>query len=128
MKTIFVGNLSADVTADTLHALFESYGEILGIDLAAGQDFGYARMADDSEAYRAVTALNGQLCGGQPLSIKIAEAYSSRHHRAPRTGWLEPMVSRGDPKSKETTETGAHGDHGGKKNSKTRSELLLLTR
>jgi RNA recognition motif-containing protein len=81
LKTIFVGNLSEDVTSEKLHILFESYGEILGIDLAAGQDFGYVRMADDSDAYRAVTALNGLLCGGRMLIITVAKAYSSRKHR-----------------------------------------------
>lgn len=76
-----VGNLNEDVTAERLQILFESHGEILGIDLAVGQDFGYVRMADDSEAYRAVTALNGKLCGGRMLNITVAKAYSSRKHR-----------------------------------------------
>ena len=78
LKTIIVGNLSSDVTTDSLHTLFEAHGEILGIDLAAGQDFGYVRMADDSEAYRAVTALNGRPCGGRMLNITVARAYGSR--------------------------------------------------
>ncbi len=78
MKTIFIGNLSVDVTPERLQTLFEPHGKILGIDLAAGQDFGYVRMADDSDAYRAVTALNGESCGGRILSITVAQAYSSR--------------------------------------------------
>jgi len=78
LKTIFVGNLSSNVTVDILETLFEAYGDILGIDLAAGQDFGYVRMADDSEAYRAVTALNGKLCGGRMLNITVAQAYCAQ--------------------------------------------------
>ena len=78
MKTIFVGNLSLDVTADSLHTLFEEHGEIIGIDLAPGQDFGYVRMTDDSGAYRAVKALNGKACGGQMLNVTVAQAYGSR--------------------------------------------------
>ncbi len=78
MKIIFVSNLGSDVTADSLHTLFEAHGEILGIDLVDGQDFGYVRMADDSEAYRAVKALNGKPCGGRMLNITVAQAYGSR--------------------------------------------------
>jgi len=78
LKTIFVGNLSSNVTADSLHALFEAHGEILGIDLAPGQEFGYVRMADDTEAYRAITALNGKPCSGRMLNITVAQAYGSR--------------------------------------------------
>ena len=78
LKIVLVGNLSRDVTRDRLQTLFEEHGEILGIDLAAGQDFGYVRMADDSEAYRAVKALNGKPCGGRMLNITIAHASGSR--------------------------------------------------
>ena len=78
MKTIFIGNLGLGISRDRLQTLFEAHGEILGIDLAAGQNFGYVRMADDSEAYRAVNALNGKSCDGQMLNITIAHPYGSR--------------------------------------------------
>jgi len=78
LKTIFIENLGSDVTRDRLQTLFEAHGEIVGIDLAGGQNFGYVRMADDSEAYRAVKALNGKPCGGRMLNITVAQAYGSR--------------------------------------------------
>ena len=83
MKTIFVGNLGPDVTTEQLQSLFASHGEITGIDLMEGQDFGYVRMIDDSEAYRAIKALNGHLCCGQELTVSVAKAYSNRKRDIP---------------------------------------------
>ena len=78
MKTIVVENLDPDVTRDDLQSLFESYGEISGIDVVAGQNFGYVRMSDDSEAYRAMRALNGSQCCGRTITVMMAHAYSAR--------------------------------------------------
>lgn len=78
MKTIFVGNLGPGVTQDELQLLFGRYGDVTGIDVMGGQDFGYVRMNDDSEAYRAIKALNGIGCGGRTLSVYAAIAYRSR--------------------------------------------------
>jgi len=78
MKTILVGSLSPQVTQEQLQSLFEAYGEITGIDVVMGQEFAYVRMADDSEAYRAIRALNGMLCCGCRLSVGVAQAYSHR--------------------------------------------------
>lgn len=83
MKTIFVGNLGPDVTTDKLKSLFASHGEITGIDLVEGQDFGYVRMIDDSEAYRAIKALNGNWCCGHELNVSVAKAYSHRKRNIP---------------------------------------------
>ena len=78
MKTILVENLSPEVTLQDLQSLFESYGQIIGIDVVKAQDFGYVRMADDSEAYRAIKGLNGGLCSGTKLKVALALSYSGR--------------------------------------------------
>jgi len=91
LKTLLVGNLSGDVSSENLQTLFDRYGEILGVDLAVGQDFGYVRMADDSEAYRAVTGLNGTACGGRMLEVTVPRAYSSRKREVPAAKPLESL-------------------------------------
>jgi RNA recognition motif-containing protein len=83
LKTIFVGNLGSDVTRENLQSLFAAHGEIIGVDVVDGQDFGYVRMIDDSEAYRAIKALNGRLCCGQELNVSVAKAYSHRKRDTP---------------------------------------------
>ena len=86
MKTILVENLSPDVTCHELQSMFESYGQIIGVDVVAAQDFGYVRMADDSEAYRAIRGLDGELCSGRKLKVALAQAYSRRKREPAAVG------------------------------------------
>lgn len=79
-KTLYVGNLTWETSADDLLALFQSHGQVahaqVVTDLKTGRSrgFGFVEMnADDAQT--AVAALNGQAFRGRPLTV---------HEAAPR--------------------------------------------
>jgi cold-inducible RNA-binding protein len=85
-KTIYVGNMSYDTTADTLRELFEAYGEVEEVsvitDRATGRPRGFAfvDMADAEAADAAIAALDGQAVDGRALRVNEAKP------REPRSG------------------------------------------
>jgi RNA recognition motif-containing protein len=79
-KTLYVGNLTWETSADDLLALFQAYGQVAHAQVVTDRDtgrsrgFGFVEMnADDSQC--AVDALNGRLFRGRPLAV---------HEAAPR--------------------------------------------
>lgn len=78
MKNLFVGNMSFQTTESDLRALFEPFGEIIRIhivqDRETGQPRGFAfvELADDAEAAKAMSALNGKEVAG--CALKVNEA------------------------------------------------------
>ena len=65
MKKLYVGNLSFDTTKGELRSIFEPYGEITSIYIVTDRDtgrprgFAFVELADDGEAAKAITELNG---------------------------------------------------------------------
>jgi len=84
MKNLFVGNLSFQTTENDLRTLFESYGQItrvhIGKDRETGRSRGFAfiEMANDDEAAKAMTALNGKEFGGRALKVNEAAPKGER--------------------------------------------------
>jgi cold-inducible RNA-binding protein len=78
MKNLFVGNMSFQTTEGDLRALFEPFGEIIRIhivqDRETGQPRGFAfvEIADDAEAAKAISALNGKEVAGRALKVNEA--------------------------------------------------------
>jgi len=78
MKNLFIGNMSFQTTEGDLRALFEPYGEITRIhivqDRETGQPRGFAfvEVADDAEAAKAISALNGKEVAGRALKVNEA--------------------------------------------------------
>ncbi|PYU18970.1 MAG: RNA-binding protein [Acidobacteria bacterium] len=78
MKNLFVGNMSFQTTESDLRKLFEPYGEIIRIhivqDRETGQPRGFAfvEIADDAEAAKAITVLNGKEVAGRALKVNEA--------------------------------------------------------
>ena len=78
MKNLFVGNMSFETTESDLRKLFEPYGEITRIhivqDRETGQPRGFAfvEIADDAEAAKAITVLNGKEVAGRALKVNEA--------------------------------------------------------
>ncbi len=78
MKNIFVGNLDFGATEDAIRALFETYGTVDRVSIKTDRDtgrsrgFAFVEMADEGEADRAITALNGTNLGGRALNINEA--------------------------------------------------------
>ena len=74
MKTILVTGLSPSVASSELLRLFAEHGNVIGVDLVEGQDFGFVRMEDAVEARKAISALNGTLCFDATLTICAADS------------------------------------------------------
>jgi cold-inducible RNA-binding protein len=78
MKNLFVGNMSFQTTESDLRTLFEPYGEITRIHIVQDRDTGQARgfafveVADDAEAAKAISALNGKEVAGRALKVNEA--------------------------------------------------------
>lgn len=89
MKNLFVGNMSFQTSESDLRALFEPFGAITRIHMATDRETGRARgfafveMANDGEATKAMTALDGKEVGGR--NLKVNEARPRAERGAPRS-------------------------------------------
>ena len=90
MKKLFVGNMSFDTKEGELRSIFEPYGEITRIQVMTDRDtgrargFGFVELADDGEAAKAITALNGKEVDGRALNVN--EARPKPEGSGPRGG------------------------------------------
>ncbi len=90
MKNLFVGNMSFQTTESELRSIFEPYGEITRIQVMTDRDTGQARgfafveLADDEEAAKAGTELNGKELDGRALNVN--EARPKPERSGPRGG------------------------------------------
>jgi cold-inducible RNA-binding protein len=86
MRNMFVGNLSYETTDADLEAAFRSFGAVDRASIVRERDtgqsrgFGFVEMSNDSDADRAMTALNGHDLNGRTLNVNEARV------RAPRGG------------------------------------------
>lgn len=86
-KTLYVGNLPWATTQEDLTEVFSQYAEIISARIAQDRETGRSRgfgfvevPADQAEA--AITALNGAVYGGRPLTVN--EARPRENHRGRR--------------------------------------------
>ncbi len=90
MKKLFVGNLSFDTREGELRSIFEPYGEITSIQVMTDRDtgrprgFAFVELADDGEAAKAITELNGMELDGRPLNVN--DAHPKPERSGPRGG------------------------------------------
>ena len=90
MKKLFVGNMSFDTTEGELRSIFEPYGEITSINVITDRDtgrprgFAFVELANDGEAAKAVTELDGKEVGGRALNVN--EANPKPERSGPRGG------------------------------------------
>ena len=76
---IYVGDLSYDVTEDDLKAVFSEFGEVDSLNIIkdkfSGQSkgFGFVEMPNNSEADKAIEALNGTEQKGRNLKVNQAK-------------------------------------------------------
>ena len=87
---MYVGNLSYSVTEDDLKTLFTEFGEVESVNIItdkfSGQSkgFGFVEMPDNSEADKAIKALNGSELRGRDIKVNQAKPRSDRPSRRPR--------------------------------------------
>jgi RNA recognition motif-containing protein len=86
-KRIFVGNLPYSVTEADLKALFSEIGACESASVVEDRDsgrsrgFGFVEMANDADAARAISELDGREMNGR--KINVSEAHE-RPQRKPR--------------------------------------------
>ena len=101
MKNLFVGNMSFQTTEADLRALFEPFGPIARIhvvnDRETGQPRGFAfvEMANDDDAAKAMTGLNGKEVSGRALRVNEATAKPERGGPRANTGGFAPRNGGG---------------------------------
>lgn len=87
---IHVSNLAYNVTEDDLRALFSQFGELSGVNIvkerSSGQSrgFGFVEMPNNSEADKAMKALNGTKLKDQYIKLSQAKPPAKRSQRRSR--------------------------------------------
>lgn len=84
-KKIYVGNLNFQTTEQELTELFQSYGNIVSVDIITdkftgrSKGFGFIEMENEEEADSAISALDGKEIMGR--QIRVNEARERRNNR-----------------------------------------------
>ncbi len=82
--SIYVGNLSYDVTSEDLTAVFAEYGAVKRVQLPTDREtgrlrgFGFVEMGADSEETAAIEALDGAEWMGRDLKVNKAKPREDR--------------------------------------------------
>ncbi len=86
-KKLFVGNLSYNMTDDTLRAAFEAAGTVesaqIIVDKFSGRSkgFGFVEMSSEEEAQNAISMLNEKEVDGRAMIVNIARPKTERPPR-----------------------------------------------
>lgn len=87
---IYVGNLAYNVTEADLRVIFSDFGEVSAVNIvkerSSGQSkgFGFVEMPNNSEADKAMKALNGSKLKDQSIKLSQAKPPAKRSQRPPR--------------------------------------------
>ena len=86
-KKLYVGNLSYNITEDSLRDVFSPLGEVQSVkiitDAATGRSkgFGFVEMANDEDADKAIATLNGTNVMDRALNVSEARPQADRGGR-----------------------------------------------
>jgi RNA recognition motif-containing protein len=96
-RKLYCGNLSFDVTDDSLKQMLSEFGTVDSAQVIQDRDsgrskgFGFVEMSTDEEAQAAIAALNGKEVNGRALTVNEARPREER----PRGGGGGGGRSRG---------------------------------
>ncbi|MDT9341064.1 RNA-binding protein [Trichodesmium erythraeum 21-75] len=82
--SIYVGNLSYDVTADDLSDVFAEYGTVKRVQLPTDREtgrprgFGFVEMNNEAEEQKAIEALDGAEWMGRDIKVNKAKPREDR--------------------------------------------------
>ncbi|AUT01875.1 MULTISPECIES: RNA recognition motif domain-containing protein [unclassified Nostoc] len=82
--SVYVGNLSYEVTEETLNAVFAEYGSVKRVQLPTDREtgrlrgFGFVEMSTDAEETAAIEALDGAEWMGRDLKVNKAKPKEDR--------------------------------------------------
>jgi len=86
-KKLYVGNLSYNITEDEIKDAFAPFGEVQSVkiitDAATGRSkgFGFVEMANDEDADKAITSLNGTTVMERAINVSEARPQTERGGR-----------------------------------------------
>lgn len=89
---IYVGNLPYNITDERLEAMFSEFGTVENIKLVMDRfsgrpkGFGFLEMPDNSEADKAMKALNGMQMEGRSIKVNQANPEGKRQKKGRRRG------------------------------------------
>jgi cold-inducible RNA-binding protein len=81
---IYVGNLDFKVTEDELRQAFSAYGQVDNVTILKDRDtgqprgFGFVEMANNEEAQKAISGMNGAQLGSRALNVNEARPKEAR--------------------------------------------------
>ena len=84
---LYVGNLSYNVTSQSLETLFTEFGQVKKAEVVQDRDtgrskgFGFVEMADNSQAQAAMQGLNLKEVDGRCLTVNEARPREERSSR-----------------------------------------------
>lgn len=87
---MYIGNLNYTVTEDDLKSLFSEYGEVANVNIVTdkyssqSKGFGFVEMPSNSEADKAIKALNGTELQGRNIKVSQAEPRRNKRNRRRR--------------------------------------------
>jgi RNA recognition motif-containing protein len=82
--SIYVGNLSYEVTQEDLNAVFAEYGTVKRVQLPTDREtgrlrgFGFVEMSSDAEEAAAIEALDGAEWMGRAMKVNKAKPRENR--------------------------------------------------
>lgn len=91
--SIYVGNLSYEVTQDGLSEIFKEYGKVKRVQLPTDREtgkvrgFGFVEMESDAEEQKAIEALDGAEWMGRSLKVNKAKPREDRGSGGGRGGY-----------------------------------------
>jgi RNA recognition motif-containing protein len=83
LTTVFVGNLSREVTENDLRTAFEPFGSVGSLRLDSRRGIAYLEL-DAESAYAAVESLRGGQIHGRSVDVVLDESSGGRRSRRPR--------------------------------------------
>ena len=81
---IYVGNLPLDATEEELREAFETFGQVVSVNIikdrysSQSRGFGFVEMPTRTEAQAAITGLSGKDMKGRPLNVSEARPRADR--------------------------------------------------
>jgi len=87
---MYIGNLNYSVTEEDLKTLFSEYGEVANVNIVTdrysrqSKGFGFVEMPSNSEADKAIKALNGTELQGRNIKVSQAEPRRNKRNRRRR--------------------------------------------
>lgn len=88
---IYVGQLPYSVTENDLKAMFTEFGELGSVKIipdrmtGRSKGFGFVEMPSNSEADRAIKALNGKMVDGKSIKVIPADPGGKKPKRTKRS-------------------------------------------